>query len=312
MIVAVVDLGTNTCNLLIAKIEAGGFEILCKTKELVKLGDEKIRTNEISLEATERVVNAFRKYNTITCDFRVSKVQVVATSATRSAKNREQFLKALMNKTGWDINIISGEEEAELIFKGVLLALKVFKKPSVILDIGGGSNEIILGNANNILWKESRPSGIGRVINRFTISDPIQFNEIKILQQFFLNEHRNGIQQCKNLKVKTLIGCSGAFDTIADIIDEVNPNKKQRITQQIGIEEFYRIYEKLLKSKREDRLIMKGMDMVRVDLIVPAVILIETLIAQLGISEIVQTSFALSEGILSGIIDQKIASTADE
>ena len=94
------------------------------------------------------------------------------------------------------------------------------------------------------------------------------------------------------------MGCSGAFDTIADIIDSVNPGEKLRTTQVISISDFYDIYKTLIKSTREQRLLMKGMDMVRVDLIVPAVIFIEHLISETGITQIIQTDFALREGVL--------------
>jgi exopolyphosphatase/guanosine-5'-triphosphate,3'-diphosphate pyrophosphatase len=101
------------------------------------------------------------------------------------------------------------------------------------------------------------------------------------------------------------VGCSGAFDTIADIIDAVNPGEKLRTTQEILISDFNDVYKALIKSTREQRLIMKGMDMVRVDLIVPAVIFIEQLISEIGIIQITQTDFALREGVLFEMMNSK-------
>ncbi len=109
---------------------------------------------------------------------------------------------------------------------------------------------------------------------------------------------RESFEKFKVEKVKSLIGCSGAFDTIADIIDAVNPGKKQRITQSILMNDFWAVYEMLIKLTREKRLAIKGMDMVRVDLIVPAMILIGQFIREIGITEITQTDFALREGVL--------------
>ena len=295
---AIIDLGTNTCNLLIAEVDSTDFKILHQSKQLVKLGDNKIQEIEISPETTERTLQSFQIHTKIIQKYNVENVKVIATSAVRSAENKIGFIEKLSDQTGWIVKVISGEKEAELIFKGVLLAFNNFENPSVILDIGGGSNELILAYQKEMLWKESRPTGMARVINRFEISDPILPNEIKILQKYYSEEHKNAFQKCKTEGVKTLIGCSGAFDTIADIIDEVEPGKKQRTMQQITIEEFYAVHNTLIKSTREQRLKMRGMDFVRVDLIVPAVIFIEQLIAEIGIATIIQTDFALREGVL--------------
>lgn len=298
MKLAVIDLGTNTCNLLIADIYYDRYSILHQSKQLVKLGDNKIKDNEISLEATDRVVKSFQIQKEIIEKFEVEKVRVIATSAVRTANNKIQFLETLGEKSGWLVKIVSGEKEAELIFEGVLLAFSEFKNPAVILDIGGGSNELIVAHKKEMIWKESQPTGMARVINKFKISDPIHEEEIKSLKTFFAEAHKTAFQKCKVEKVKTLVGCSGAFDTIADMIDDVNPGEKHRKTQEILLADFYRIFNKLVDSSREERLKMKGMDYVRVDLIVPAVILIEQLISEIGISQIIQTDFALREGIL--------------
>jgi len=298
MRVAVIDLGTNTCNLLIAELDSYGYEILHQSKQLVKLGDDKIRENEISAPATSRVLESFQIHQKIISEYQAEKVRVVATSAVRTAENKIDFLDQISENSGWLVRLISGEKEAEMIFEGVLLAFNEFKNPALILDIGGGSNELILASEKKILWKESQPAGMARIINRFKIFDPVRTNEIKQLQNYFFEWHKNAFEKCKAENVKTLVGCSGAFDTIADVIDQVNPGEKMRKTQEISISDFYKVFKTLIKSTREQRLLMKGMDMVRVDLIVPAVILIEHLISKTGISQIIQTDFALREGVL--------------
>ena len=306
MKIAVIDLGTNTCNLLIAEINSSEFKILHQSKQLVKLGDGKIKSNEISNEATHRTIQSFLTHKQIIKNFQVDKVKCIATSAVRTAANKIQFLEEIGEKTGWTVKVVSGEKEAELIFNGVLLAVNEFTEPSVILDIGGGSNELILANNKKMIWKESRPTGMARIINHFNISDPLKPEEIKLIQQYFLKEHNPAFQKCILKNTKTLIGCSGAFDTVADIIDNVNPGEKQRITQEILLEEFNLVYEKLIYSTREERLKIKGMDMVRVDLIVPAVILIKQLISTIGIQKIIQTDFALREGVLFEILNPAV------
>lgn len=304
MRVAVIDLGTNTCNLLIAETNSGDFKILHQSKQLVKLGDDKIRENEISISATSRVIKSFQIHKKLITDYHAEKVRVVATSAVRTAENKIEFLDQISENSGWIVKLISGEKEAELIFEGVLLAFNEFINPSLILDIGGGSNELIVAHHKQMLWKESQPTGMARIINQFKISDPILPGEINALKNHFAEAHKNAFEKCKTENVKTLVGCSGAFDTIADIIDLVNPGEKLRTTQEILISEFYTVYHNLIKSTREQRLLMKGMDMVRVDLIVPAVIFIEQLISEIGITQIIQTDFALREGVLFEMMER--------
>ncbi len=304
MRIAVIDLGTNTCNLLVAELLNGSFQILHQSKELVKLGDDKIRDNEISPAATQRTIHAFQNHQSVIEKMEVDQVYALATSAVRTAANKAEYLENLGEECNRLVKIIPGEKEAELIFKGVLLAFQNLKDPSVILDIGGGSNELILTQNRELIWKESQATGMARVINQFTLSDPILEEEVLTLQEHFVKNHIEAIENCRAHAVHTLIGCSGAFDTIADMIDEVDPGVKLRTTQHICLEDFYAVYEKLLKSTREERLQMKGMDFVRVDLIVPAVILIEKLIREIGIQQIVQTDFALREGVLFELMEK--------
>ena len=299
MRIAVVDLGTNTCNLLVAELNGTNYTILHQSKKLVKLGDNKIKENEISAAATKRTVASFLSHKKMIEEYGVERVKVIATSAVRTAENRIAYLEELGNKSGWLVKLVSGEREAELIFKGVLLAFRKLNEPSLILDIGGGSNELILALQKEQVWKESRPTGMARVINKFTISDPILPEEIKILEEYFKAEHKQAIEKCKEKSVTMLIGCSGAFDTVADLIDGVYPGEKQRTTQVISMQDFGTVYKSLITSTREQRRNMKGMDEVRLDLIVPAIILIHTIISATDIQAIVQTDFALREGVLS-------------
>lgn len=306
MRIAVIDLGTNTCNLLVAELTGGDFKILHQSKHLVKLGDDKIKENEISPEATQRTVDSFCDHKNIISEFGADRIIVIATSAVRTAENKISYLERLGEESGWLVKLVSGEREAELIFKGVLLAFQNLDNPSVILDIGGGSNELILAHNKEQLWKESQPTGMARIINAFKISDPILSAEIEILQHYFSEQHIQAIRNCREKSVETLVGCSGAFDTIADLIDGVKPGVKQRTIQDISMNDFNEVYEMLIKSTRQQRLNMKGMDDVRVDLIVPAVVLIETLISAIGIKQIIQTDFALREGVLFEIMENQL------
>ncbi|MFW5755801.1 MAG: phosphatase, partial [Tangfeifania sp.] len=198
---AVIDLGTNTCNLLIAEINSPDYRILHQSKQLVKLGDNEIRNNRISAEAVNRVEKCFNYFKIIINQYKAEKVRIVSTSAVRDAGNKIEILERLGNQTGWIVKVLTGDKEAQLIFEGVLLALENLEKPTVILDIGGGSNELILAENNAIAWKESKPTGMARVINQFALSDPLKPEELKILQEFFCARHAGAIERCRDKKI---------------------------------------------------------------------------------------------------------------
>lgn len=295
---AVIDLGTNTCNLLIASFQEKNYQILYQGKEVVKLGKNGIGNNQLTEDGLERAVFAIKKHQDIIENYAVSEVVIIATSAIRDASNAIWFHQEIKERTGLELNVISGEKEAELIFEGVKLAFHGIEDNSLVLDIGGGSNEFILVDAGLPVWKESFPLGMARLIEAIPLSDPITTKEIKGVEEWFGTKLNKLWNRTENLRIAQLIGCSGAFDTVADLIDQTAPGTKTRVSQEIKLQDFERIYTKLINSTTSERMAMKGMEPIRVEMIVPAVIFIKLIIDQLNIQKIVQTDFALREGVL--------------
>ncbi|MFY9153597.1 MAG: phosphatase [Prolixibacteraceae bacterium] len=300
--IAIIDLGTNTCNLLIAEYQDRNYRILHQSKEVVKLGRNGIEKNMLTWDALERTVLAFQKHQTKIAKFKDTEITALATSAIREAKNRDWFQMEIQKQTGISIQIISGDKEADLIFKGVQLAFDDIQDNSLILDIGGGSNEFILASSNQAVWKQSFPLGMARIIEQFPISDPITAKEINQIHDYF-NSHLEDLWiRLKNRTIPWLIGCSGAFDTLADIIDQTDPGTKTRINQELDLNEVNLIYQKLIESTKDERIAMKGMEPIRIEMIVPAVIFISLILEKLNIRKIYQTDYALREGVLYELI----------
>jgi len=296
--IAVIDLGTNTCNLLIAEYQDQSYEILFQGKEVVKLGKGGIDKNMLTEDGLERAIQAIRIQQEIISKFHNSEVVIIATSAIRDAINADWFQQQIKANTGLKLQVISGEKEADLIFKGVKLAFDKIEDYSLILDIGGGSNEFILTEANEPIWKQSFPLGMARIIEQIPPSDPITSNEIQQINDYFRSRLDLLWNQTKNIRITNLIGCSGAFDTLADLIDQTEPGTKTRIKQEIKINDFNQIYERLIKSTTAERKEMKGLESIRIEMIVPSVIFIKLIIDRLNIHKIYQTDFALREGVL--------------
>lgn len=296
--IAIIDLGTNTCNLLIAEYDNSNYHILYQGKEVVKLGKNGIDKNQLSSDGLERAIHAIRKHQERIEKYTVSEIVTIATSAIREATNKDWFQEEIQKHTGLELQIISGEKEAELIFKGVKLAFGKIEDHSLILDIGGGSNEFILTNADSPVWKESFPLGMARIIEQIPPSDPITSEEITKINDWFESRLEPLWIRLQNINISMMIGCSGAFDTLADLIDQTDAGTKTRIRQEVAINDFYTIYEKLIASTTSDRMKLKGMESIRIEMIVPSVIFIKMVIERLKIHKIYQTDFALREGVL--------------
>lgn len=300
--IAVIDLGTNTCNLLIAEYYNETFRILYQGKEVVKLGKNGIDKNMLLPDGLDRAIHAFKKHQEKIRQFGFPEVIAIATSAVRDAKNRIWFQQKLEENTGVKLQVISGEEEADYIFCGTKLAFSNIENHSLILDIGGGSNEFILTYSNQIVWKQSFPLGMARIIEQFQPSDPIAPEEILKINNYLENKLGELWTQTGNLSIPSLIGCSGAFDTIADLIDQTDPGTKFRMKQEISLKDFSAVYERLVKSTTEEREKMKGIESIRIEMIVPAMLFIELVLRKLNIPKIIQTDFALREGVLYQLI----------
>ena len=296
--IAVIDLGTNTCNLLIAAYEQGDYHILYQGKEAVKLGKNGIDKRLLTEDGMQRAVGAIHKHQEKMNEYHVDEVVIIATSAIRDASNKDWFSQEIKSRTRLELRVISGDEEAELIFKGVKLAFGQIEEHSLILDIGGGSNEFILTEGGQPVWQESFPLGMARVVEQMPPSDPITESEILQINHWFDSQLSSLWERVSGLHLSTLIGCSGAFDTIADLIDHTDEGTKDRIRQEIILGNFNRVYEMLIASSATERMQMKGMEPIRVEMIVPAVLFIQLIINRLNIQNIFQTDFTLMHGML--------------
>ena len=181
--VASIDIGTNTILLLIAKTSEGEIKPLFEMETIVKLGENLQKSGVISPEAIARGLQTLTQYLERCQDWEVKDLFAVGTSALREAKNSEVFLKLAKEKLGLSIEVISGEEEAQLSFLAVAKDLRDTGSPVLVVDVGGGSTEFILGRRNQISQWISLPLGSVRCTEQFLHSDPVQEGEWETLEE---------------------------------------------------------------------------------------------------------------------------------
>jgi exopolyphosphatase/guanosine-5'-triphosphate,3'-diphosphate pyrophosphatase len=299
--IAILDLGTNTFNLLIAEIcNQGSFKTLVNRKLAVKLGEGSINKGEIISSAYNRGIDAIRNHFNLIQKYNVKKVEAFGTSALRTAKNGKDFLAQIKEETGIEIQIISGDKEAELIYFGVRNTLNLSGEKFVILDIGGGSNEFIIADMNKILWKKSYPLGIARLLDKYHPSDPIKNEEITKINKFLAGNLLDLFDHLVKYQINTLVGASGSFETFVTIIKQLDVNETECVlkdnSNEISIQDFLLLHERLIASTLNERRNMKGLEPMRIEMIVLASLFVNFILENHSFQRIIQSNYALKEG----------------
>jgi exopolyphosphatase/guanosine-5'-triphosphate,3'-diphosphate pyrophosphatase len=283
------------------------FVVIHKDKIPVKLGEGGINNQVISHTPFLRGIKAMKTHKETIDRFDVDHVLAFATSAIRSAENGEDFTTRVLEETGIQIKIISGDREAELIYYGVRQALDLGNEKVLIMDIGGGSTEFIIGDRQTIYWKHSFDLGAARLLEVINPSEPIKKDEIKKLKTYLQEELKLLWAACAIHKVNTLVGSSGSFDSLAEMIyykfhTEENPLIKTEYNFNLKyLDEMYRM---LIRSDIEKRFKIKGLAAMRVEMIVVAVIMIRFVYKTLEIKNIRLSTFSLKEGMLYDFVTQ--------
>lgn len=296
MRVSIIDLGTNTFHLMIAE----NGNVLHKESVAVKLGQGGINSNLITEDAIARALQTLIKFKETIDTFLCGKTLAFGTSAIRNAKNSGAFVSLVLEKTGINITVIDGDQEAKLIYEGVRKAVDVTEN-SLIIDIGGGSVEFIICDTEKVLWKKSIEIGGQRLMEKFMKSDPISPENINLLNDYLRNQLLPLANAIHQYHPKVLIGSSGSFDTLNDMyqIKTTGALPDETIVGfNYPLESFWEAYEDLVFSDKNERMAIPGMISLRVEMIVVAVILIKHIIENFGIKEIKISNYALKEGAL--------------
>ena len=302
MRLAVIDCGTNTFNLLIIEADPNlKYSKIYNDRISVKLGQGSINQGFIDIEPYNRGIEALKKFKTDINNYEVTKVLGFATSAIRDAKNGVQFINQIKSETSIEITIIDGEREAELIYLGNKEAVQLTHNTSLIMDIGGGSNEFILANNNGLLWKQSFPIGAARMLEKFKPSDPITGAELSAINNYLAEELAPLIVATKKYKPLELVGSSGAFDSVVEIIaDNFNgePISDSKTCYEVDMENYKSVSKLITNSSLIERKKIKGLVAMRLDMIVISFIMIDFILNSLNLSRMRVSSYSLKEGAL--------------
>jgi exopolyphosphatase/guanosine-5'-triphosphate,3'-diphosphate pyrophosphatase len=286
-------MGTNTFNLLVAEGDGSRFSIVYRNTIGVMLGKGGINSGTIAPEAYQRGLLAFDEHMTTAKELGVEEVKAFATSAIRSASNGGDFVDELAGKYGIDVEVISGDREAELIFKGVAASMDMDAECVLIMDIGGGSNEFIICDRDGILWKQSFPLGMSRLLEKFKPSDPIHPLEVDAVEAYLTEGLEPLWEACQQYQPQVMVGASGAFDTFRSVICL---NSTEEPICNIEMAEFEALHHCLVLSTLAQRRLIRGMDELRVEMIVLASIAASLVLRKAAIGQLIQSDYSLKEG----------------
>jgi exopolyphosphatase/guanosine-5'-triphosphate,3'-diphosphate pyrophosphatase len=293
MIKAVIDLGTNTFNLLIASIEEDYFEVLWSGKEGVALGMGGINEKRIAADAFERGLETLNRFKQICEDWKVVQINAIGTSALRDATNSIDFLAKVKELTNIDIEIVSGEAEAELIYRGVSLTYH-FQHPAMIMDIGGGSTEFIFADKNGIFDLISLNIGVSRMFQEFQTSDPLTVDDAKNIENW-LEAKANGYFDEKQIDI--IIGASGTFETFYELIHNTDfPSKTNAL--ELSREELDSCLENIIRSTQAERDKNDRIIPIRKKMAPIAAVKTRWILNKLAVKQVVISPCSLKEGAL--------------
>ena len=302
--IAVIDLGTNTFHILVAKANEDAAEILHREKVAVKIGEGGINEQIIIEEAQNRAIAALKHFKEVCERYGVREIYATATSAIRNASNRAEITDKIFRETGIHVKVISGEEEAELIYSGVKKALNLNKEKSLIMDIGGGSVEFLIADDVQSYYKQSFEIGAQRLLDLFHHHDPMLPEELEELDDYLLKMLEPLREAVKTFKPTALVGSSGSFETLSDIYCQANHISRAPDATEYPLttDSFFSIYKNILSKNKAGRMNIPGMISLRVDMIVVACSLISFVLTQYNIKKIRVSSYALKEGLLDCVL----------
>jgi exopolyphosphatase/guanosine-5'-triphosphate,3'-diphosphate pyrophosphatase len=298
---AAVDVGSNSIHMIVAQINADGtMTTLWRVKEMVGLGRLSFPSHRLSREAMGQAMGALTRIMQAARQRRVEKILAVATSAVREADNGGDFIERVRRRLGLDVRVVSAREEARLIYLAVRHAAPLGDEHELIVDVGGGSVELIVGNARETKLLESRKLGAARMTAQFVKSDPISDDERAALLAHYAQSLGPICEQVAGLDPAGVIGTSGTLENLAAMCcpDLANPSGAPEMPLVIERARFQELVADLVKSRAKDRAKMPGLDEPRQGQVLAGALLVNELFDRLKFRKIRICKSALREGVL--------------
>jgi exopolyphosphatase/guanosine-5'-triphosphate,3'-diphosphate pyrophosphatase len=305
-VVTFIDMGTNSIRVLVVRLNPNhSYTILTRQKQQVRLGEGEFEDEVITPQAMERAVMVTKKFAELARTFHSEEFVAVATSATREASNQNELLHQIRQEAQLDIRVISGREEARLIYLGVVSGTHIGNRKVFFIDIGGGSTEIAVGVARDYHYLDSFRLGAIRLSNLYFDPDskgPVTPEQYKKIQQHIKDAIIRSVEKVKGFKPDCAIGSSGTVMNLAEIAEKtLHVSAKSSGTasgQILSYKDLKKVIEMICPLPLEQRRKVPGMNPERADIIIAGAAILDMFMKELGLSEITITGRGLQDGLL--------------
>jgi len=303
--IAAIDIGTNSFHLLVAAVDPKlrTFRIIQAEKATTRLGERDPETGELTAAAMQRGLETLRQFRDLAASHRVEQIVTAATSAVREAPNGRDFLQTILDDLGMEVDLVSGPEEARLIYLGVLSGMPFGDRPHLLLDIGGGSTELILADGRDARALTSTRVGAVRLQRDFVRDDPMPPQRRSFLQAFIQGSLEPAVDKVRRRikpgETPVLVATSGTAMAIGSLAasEEERPPRKLHgycVTRQ----SLNQVVDRLITMTPAQRRELAPINDRRAEIIVPGALILQTTMKMLGVEEFVLSERALREGLI--------------
>ncbi|ABX08389.1 Ppx/GppA phosphatase family protein [Prochlorococcus marinus] len=303
--IGAIDIGTNSTHLLVASVatDLHTFSIDLAEKSSTRLGERDPDSGNLTAVAMERVFDALKRFKDLAFSHQVEDLIIVATSAVREAPNGREFVNRLQNELDLNVELVSGAEEARLIYLGVLSGMPFGDRPHLLVDIGGGSTEMVLADGRDAKALTSTRVGAVRLQRDFINNEPIPPERKEFLQTFIQGSLEPAAtkiaRRMKYGETPVMVATSGTAMAIGAIASEdANPSVLKLHGFKLTKDSLDKIISRLLVLNPEERKKLPSISDRRAEIIVPGALILQTIMEMMKVEEVVLSERALREGLV--------------
>ena len=310
MRIAAIDIGTNSIHMIVVRVRPDlSFEVIDREKEMVRLGAGGLDGRSLTPTAVTAALQTLAKFRRLADSHKVDEIVAAATSAIREADNGGDFLTEVARRTGIQVRVISGTEEARLIHMAAVYGVHMGGSPAVVVDIGGGSIEVTLGTASHLTHARSFKLGVIRLTERFVRTDPLSKRDERRLVKHINKEIGAYLDTVADRRFERVIGTSGTILSLGALAlseDGVVRDEALR-NRRVPAKAIRRLRKRLSGADLEARLHMSGLDPRRADIAVAGSVLLDSVLRRLGAEDMTLCDLALREGLVLDYIHRNTA-----
>jgi len=301
-VVSFIDIGTNSVRLLVVRLNPNhSYSILSRQKQQVRLGEGEFEEEEILPEAIERLVIVCKQLTELARTFHTDEFVAVATSAMREASNQQEILHLLRQEARLDVRVISGQEEARLIYLGVSRGFHLGNRLAFFIDIGGGSTEIAVGGEQNYQYLESFRLGAIRLANlclNAHSTGPVSHHQYRKIQQPIKDAIIHSVRKIRDQEPDIAIGSSGTIINLYEIAQKILHSEENSGEAILSSKDLHKVIDLLCSVSLEQRRKIPGINPGRADIIIPGAAILDTFMKELSLDAVTVTDRGLQDGLL--------------